>query len=198
MGDAGGSAVWPARLRWRLRGALLWPLFAVLTVSDAVLLRVLPIAGTGTPLIEGLLLAMFFNLVAVAGLGRLVGWWLRRRRPEIPRVVAEDRAGSALLCAVTAALVVGGIIHAPRAGDAARAVRAQQAAAEAYVRAHGGPVHRANLGAMDTEQHSSGFFRTCVPGDASADVSALCLLIDASDDPPTVVVDRDRSPNRHP
>ncbi|MEO6497158.1 MAG: hypothetical protein ABIO51_06705 [Solirubrobacteraceae bacterium] len=197
MGDAGGSAVWPARLRWRLRGALLWPLFAVLTVTDAVLLRVLPITGTGTPLIQGLLLGMFFNLVVVAGLGRFVGWWLSRRRPEVPIVVAEDRAGSALLCAVTVALVVGGIIHAPGAGDAEQAVRTQQAAAEAYVRAHGQAAHQANLGAMDTEQHSSEFFRSCVPGDPAADVPALCLLIDTSDVPPNVLVDRDRSPNRH-
>lgn len=189
--------MWPARLRWRLRGATLWPLFALLTVTDAVLLLVLPIAGTGTPLIQGLLLAMFFNLVAVAGLGRLVGWWLRRRRPEVPRVVAEDRAGSALLCAVTLALITGGIIHVPEAGDAERAVRAQQGAAEAYVRAHGQAPHRANLGAMDTEQHSPEFFRTCVPGDPATDVAALCLLIDTSVDPPRVVVDRDRSPNRH-
>lgn len=195
MGDGGGSAVWPARLRWRLRGALLWPLFGVLTVVDAVLLRVLPIAGTGTPLVQGLLLAMFFNLVAVALLGRLLGWWLRRRRPEVPRVVAEDRAGSALLCAVTLALVAGGLVHAPGADDAEAAVRAQREATAAFVNAHGEAVHRANLGAMDTRQHAPEFFRTCVPGDPVADVPALCLLIDTSEDPPRVVVDRDRSPN---
>jgi hypothetical protein len=185
------------RLRWRLAGALQWPLFALLTVVDAALLRVLPIAGTGTPLIEGLLLAMFFNLVAVAGLGRLVSWTLRRRWPAVPTVVADDRAGVVLLCAVTAALVAGGILHAPGAGDAERALRAQQRATEAFVLAHGEPAHRAHLAEMDTEQHAADFFRTCVPGDPAADVAPLCLLIDTSEDPPSVVVDRDRSPNRH-
>ncbi|MCW2991522.1 MAG: hypothetical protein JWM73_2116 [Solirubrobacterales bacterium] len=185
------------RLRWRLAGALQWPLFAVLTVVDAVLLRVQPISGTGTPLVDGLLLAMFFNLVAVAGLGRLVGWGLRRRDPSVPRIVAEDRAGVALLCAVTIALVAGGIAHSPGADRQQRAVRAQQAAARAYVLAHGGPVHRARLGSMDTEQHAEDFFRTCVPGDPARHVPALCLLIDTSRDPPKVVVDSDRSPNRH-
>lgn len=185
------------RLRWRLAGALQWPLFALLTVVDAVLLRVLPIAGTGTPLVQGLLLAMFFNLVAVAGLGRLLTWSLRRRRPDVPQVIAEDRAGVALLCTVTIALLAGGIAHSPGAGDAERAVRAQQEAVEAYVLAHGEPVHRAQLGAMDTEQHADDFFRTCVPGDPERDVAALCLLIDTAQDPPKVVVDRDRSPNRH-
>lgn len=184
-------------IRWRFSGALQWPLFAVLTVADAVLLRVLPISGTGTPLASGLLLAMFFNLVAVAGLGRILAWALRRRRPDVPRVVAEDRAGVALLCTVTLALVTGGILHAPQADDAEQALRAQQKAAEAYVLAHGQPAHRAQLGAMDTEQHSADFFRTCVPGDPAREVAALCLLIDTSQDPPKVVVDRDRSPNRH-
>lgn len=186
------------RLRWRLAGALQWPLFVVLTIVDAVLLRVLPIAGTGTPLVSGLLLATFFNLVAVAGLGRLVTWWLRRRRPDLPRVIAEDRAGVALLCTVTIALVAGGIAHTPGADDAERALRAQREAAEAYVRAHGEPAHRARIDAMDTAQHAPDFFRTCVPGDPQAEVAALCLLIDTSQDPPKVVVDRDRSPNRGP
>ena len=175
-----------------MEGALQWPLFVVLTVVDAVLLMVLPISGTGPPLIPALLLAMFFNLVAVAVLGRLAARLVRRRRPDMPRVVAEDRGGVALLLAVTAALVVGGLIHAPRADEAERALRAQAEAARAYVAAHGTAEQRANVGAMDTQQHAPDFFRTCIPGDP-----AVCLLIDTSVDPPKVTVDADRSPNRH-
>lgn len=185
------------RLRWRLAGALQWPLFALLTVVDAVLLRFLPISGTGTPIVSALLLAMFFNLVAVAGLGRLVAWALGRRDPSVPSVVREDRAGVVLLCGVTVALVVAGLVHAPHADEASDAQRVQREAVRAYVLAHGEPVHRRNLGAMDTEQHGEDFFRTCVPGDPARDVAALCLLIDTSVDPPRVDVDTDRSPNRH-
>src|SRR5690349_1623961 len=140
------------RLRWRLAGAWQWPLFALLTVADAILLKVLPITGTGTPIVPGLLLAMFFNLVAVALLGRFLARGLRRRDPSTPLPVAEDRAGVALLCLVTAALVVAGVLHAPGADDASDAVRAQQQAARAYVLAHGDPVHRSHLDQMDTEQ----------------------------------------------
>lgn len=197
MRDGGGSAVWPGRLRWRLRGALQWPLFAVLTVADAVLLCLLPISGTGPPFVSALLLAMFFNLVAVAALGRGLAWWVRRRRPEIPKVVAEDRAGVALLCLVTVALVVAGVLHAPGADHAERAVRAQREAVRAFVLAHGTAAHRAHLGAMDTQQHGEDFFRTCVPGDTAGDISPLCLLVDTSRDPPRVTVDADRSANRH-
>src|SRR3954453_2593847 len=102
MADGDSPALWPARLRWRLKGATLWPLFWLLTVIDAVLLKVLPIEGAdGPPLFGALLLALLFNLLAVAVLGRAGAWWLRRHRPALPRVVAEDRAGSAMLLGVT-------------------------------------------------------------------------------------------------
>jgi hypothetical protein len=83
--------VWIRRLRWRMRGAWQWPAFAALTVVDALLLTRLPFyeEGPGT-LVGGLLLAMFFNLLAVAVVGPLLGVRLRRRRPDLPRPVAAD------------------------------------------------------------------------------------------------------------
>ena len=193
MADDGGSAIWPSRLRWRLKGALLWPLFFVLTVVDALLLMLLPIAGTdGPPLIGALLLALLFNLVAVAVFGRFGAWWLRRRRrPDLPKVVAEDRAGSVMLGVVTVVLVVVGIVHAPARDRAQHAFDVQREAVRAYVLAHA-PAYRPYLGQMDTQQHTDVFFRTCVPGEPP-----LCLLIDTSDDPPSVRLDKDLTPNRH-
>jgi hypothetical protein len=41
------ESLWRSRLRWRLRGALLWPTFIVLTLVDAVMLGQLPISGDG-------------------------------------------------------------------------------------------------------------------------------------------------------
>jgi hypothetical protein len=197
MREGSRSAVWPARLRWRLRGALLWPLFAALTVADALLLGVLPIAGRGTGFPAGLLLAMFFNLLAVAGLGRIATRVLLRRRPELPREVAEDRAGSMLVALVTVILVAGGVMHAPGRDAADRAASAQREAVRAYVLAHGAPAHRAAVDRMDVEQHADDFFRTCVPGDPEAGVPPLCLLVDTAKDPPVVRVDADRTPNQH-
>ena len=192
MADDTGSAIWPARLRWRLKGATLWPLFCLLTIVDAVLMKVLPISGAdGPPLVGALLLALLFNIVAVAVFGRVGAWLLHRRRPDVPRVVAEDRAGSVMLLAVTGLLVIGGIAHGPARDEAQHAKRAQREAVRAYVIAHA-PAYRAQLDHMDTEQHSDDFFRTCVPG-----VPPLCLLIDTAHDPPVVRVDSDRTPNRH-
>lgn len=190
-------AVWPARLRWRFRGALLWPLFAILTVADAVLVVLLPVSGRHTGFVPALLLAMFLNLLAVAGLGRLGALWLRRRRPELPRLVAEDRAGTALLCAVSAALVILGVLHAPARQAADRAVRIERDAVRAFVLAHGLPAYRAHLQEIDTEQEFDGYFRSCVPGDPGAVAFELCLLVNTSVNPPAVRVDTDRTPNRH-
>src|SRR4051812_37603213 len=121
MPEGRGSALWPARLRWRFRAALQWPLFVALTVIDALLLHLLPISGRHTGLVGGLLLAMFFNLVAVAAVGRLAALRLRARRRDLPLEVAEDRAGSAALAAVTVVLLVIGIVHAPARHAADRA-----------------------------------------------------------------------------
>lgn len=137
---------------------------------------------------------MFFNLVAVAALGRAGGLWLRRRRPDLPREVAEDRAGSALLLAVTALVVVGGLAHLPAHDAARRAWDAQRRAVRDYVLVHAPRAYRLHLGQLDTQQHADDFFRTCVPGGA---LPPLCLLVRTDTDPPTVSVDRDRTLNRH-
>src|SRR5919206_485942 len=93
------------RLRWRLRGALLWPAFVVVTLGEMLLLHWLPVAGDDTSLLEGLLLAGCLNVIAVALVGGLGGAALRRRRPDLPKVVADNYAGTAALGAVAAAFV---------------------------------------------------------------------------------------------
>src|SRR4051812_50222176 len=88
------------RLRWRLRGATMWPAFVVGVVLDAALVHALPIAGETAPEAFGaILLAFFFNLVAVAIGAPLAGRWLRRRRPRLPEGGADDRAGAPLVAA---------------------------------------------------------------------------------------------------
>ena len=41
------ESVWVTRMRWRMRGAWLWPTFVVLTVAEGIALELLPIAGDG-------------------------------------------------------------------------------------------------------------------------------------------------------
>lgn len=188
------DALWRSRVRWRLRGATLWPGFAVALVVDAVLLHVLPIAGEGRPgPVASLLLAGFFNLVAVALGAPLAGRALRRRRPEMPRVVADDQAGTVLLALVTAALVVLGLVHRPALQDSERDRLAQAEAVRAYV-AHRAPAeYRANIDRADTSRQGPDLWRTCVPGRDPH--RALCLFVTTDQSPPGIAVDRDQRPN---
>ena len=91
------------RLRWRLRGAWQWPAFAVLTVVDAVLVARLPFQGEGADAIGAVLVAGFFNLLAVALLAPLLrdGCCAAAGR-DLPFLIARDYAGTALLVLIFA------------------------------------------------------------------------------------------------
>jgi hypothetical protein len=182
------------RLRWRLRGAWMWPTFIALTVFDAVLLGALPIAGeSGPDFVPGLLLAGFLNLFAVAVIAPLVGFALRRRRTGLPRIVANDYAGTVLVVAVTVALLAAGLIHRPAIQEAKRDRAVSLAAVQRYVLTRAPMQYRAHVGLADTVRMDGDLFRTCVPG--AAPDRALCLFVDTSQSPPGVTLDRSRAPN---
>ncbi|MDX6680245.1 MAG: hypothetical protein QOG94_284, partial [Solirubrobacteraceae bacterium] len=101
------------RLRWRLRGAWLWPAFVVLTALEMGLLHWLPIAGSGSRWIAALLLAGCLYVGAIAVVGGLGGVALRRMRGVMPKVVADDYAGLAALGIVAAAFLLAGLVHRP-------------------------------------------------------------------------------------
>src|SRR2546421_9595369 len=94
--------VWWPRLRWRMRGAWMWPAFVAFTVGDGLLLNANPIAGDDTEIAAGMLLAGFCNFLAVAVGAPLGGRLLRRLRPELPRLVAAGYAGTTLIVGVCA------------------------------------------------------------------------------------------------
>jgi hypothetical protein len=100
------------RLKWRLRGAWQWPAFGLLTAADVALLEFLPAYGDGPDLWGATLASTFYNLFAVAVGAPFVGMLLRLRRRDLPRMIARDYAGAALLVMVTTALLLGGIAHA--------------------------------------------------------------------------------------
>jgi hypothetical protein len=185
--------LWWPRLRWRLRGAWQWPAFALLTVVDTVVLLELPYYGDGpgTPL-AAFLLAGFANLVAVAVIAPLAGAALRRRRPDLPRLIATDYAGTVAMMAITLALVAGGLAHRP-------AVTAEHADANAAVLAthdyvlgrH--PGYAPRLAELDVMRVERDLYRTCVPtGDPRR---WLCVFVTTNVRPPGVTRDSDQAPN---
>lgn len=182
------------RLRWRTSGALLWPLFAVVTVADAVLLHFLPLAGDDrTDWVPAVLLAGCLNLVAVAALGRIGAFLLRRRRPDLPKLVAEDYAGRVLLGVVAAVFLTVGLIHRPEREGDRRDFAAQSAAFRVWVEQNGDAFARRNVDRADTFMIDTDLFRTCVPGPDPK--RHTCVFIDTRQDPPRVRPDRNREPN---
>src|SRR3954468_12259862 len=187
------QSVWLTRMRWRLRGAWLWPAFVVLTLVEGVALQVLPIAGNGPGgVVPGVLLAGFANLILIAAVAPLAGHRLRRRRPDLPRVVAQNYAGTALLLAFAAALLAGGLIHRPAVVAAEEDLRAQSAAVHDYVITQA-REYAPGIALADPMRIQDDLYRTCVPGPDPK--RWLCLYVDTKQRPAGVTLDNDRTPN---
>jgi hypothetical protein len=184
---------WFARVRGGWRGAWQWPAFVALTIADAVLVHELPFAGSGPDWFAALLLAMFFNLLAVGVAGPLLGLLVRRRRHDLPAIVAADRAGTAALVAVAAILVALGVAHRPALRADQVAFATQSAVVRRFVADHAPAQYRARIDEADSLRFGDELYRTCVPG-ARPD-RAYCLFIDLSSSPPVLRVDSDRAPN---
>jgi hypothetical protein len=158
-----------------------------------VLLHWLPLAGDGTDWIAALLLAGSLNLIAVALLGGLGGIALRRRRPDLPKVVADDYAGTVALALVAVTFVAVGLVHRPEVADRRAALREQSRAVRTWVLAHGDAVARAHVNQADWLRVDTDLFRTCVPGIDPR--RWLCLIVDTAPSPPRVTRDPSRESN---
>jgi hypothetical protein len=187
------ESLWWSRLQWRFRGAWMWPSFVGATLGEALLLHERPIAGDSTGLFGGLLLAAFFNLVGVAIVAPLTGRLLRGRRRDLPRLVANDYAGTAVIVVIAVALVAGGLAHRPAVLAAKRAFAAQAAAAHDYVMSQAPAAYRRNFARADTIRLTPGLYRTCVPGPGGR--RALCLFVDTTQSPAGVRRDGSAAPN---
>jgi hypothetical protein len=180
------------RLRWRRRGAWQWPTFAAAVAGEAVLLHLLPISD-GTGVVAAVLLAGFLNLAILAGAGPLTGIAVRRRRPDLPRVVARDYAATGLMVMAAAVIVGLGIAHRPALRAAAAAFRAQSDAVRSYVKLHASDDYRRRIDGADTWRLDANLYRTCVPGADPA--RRLCLIVNTAISPPGITIDPNMAPN---
>jgi hypothetical protein len=191
MAERPAMAVWRSRLRWRLSGAWQWPTFAVLTVVNAIILARLPFSGGRANLLGCLLAAGLLNVIIVAVVSPLGGWLVRRRRPDLPRDIAADRAGAIGLVALLVVLLVGGLAHRPTLGANDKLVAMVLRESQIFA-AHRAPARYLPLHGADTVQQGS-VFRTCYAGpDPRRD---FCVVI-RTDEPALVKrVDDDQRPN---
>jgi hypothetical protein len=177
-----------------MRGATLWPAFAVAVVADGVLLDELPITGDDGPgLFAAVILAGFANLIVVAVVAPFAGHWLRGRRPGTPQAVAADQAGTALLAVVTVVVLALGLAHRPAVRAAHDDLTAQAAWARRYMLTHAPREYAVNVDRMDTVKQGTNLYRTCVDG--SEPRRAFCVFVRTDGSPPTVTRDPDQRPN---
>ena len=164
------------------------------TLVDTLLLHWLPLAGDRrTFIVSAFLLAGCVNILVVAAFSGLGGWWLRRRRPDLPKVVADDYAGTALVLAVTAAFLALGLAHRPQLLAEREDFSAQSAAVRRYVAARATPEYRGRIDEANSIRLQEDLWRTCVPGENPG--RWLCLLVDTTEHPATVRADPSRESN---
>ena len=125
----------------------------------------MPVAGDDGPgLFAAVLLAGFLNLVLVAVAAPLAGRWLRRRRPEMPAVIATDRAGTALLAAACAVVAALGLLHHSSVRAAREDLNAQAFAARRFFVSQAPRDFQANVDHLNTVKQGEDLYRTCVAG----------------------------------
>lgn len=155
---------WWQRLRWRHRGAWLWPVFVAATLADAALEHLRPPAGDAQSVPSAALVGLVLNLLAVLLLSRPGGGLMRRAKPDMPWVVARNYAGTVAVVAVTVGLLLAGVAHHSTVVANQNAMRDATVRAEAWIGAHAKPEFRRNVALADTfaiEPRS--IYRTCVP-----------------------------------
>ncbi len=170
------SGAWLARLRWRRRGAWLWPAFAALTIVDGVVGHALPPAGDTQAFLGALLVACFLNLIAVLILSRPLGALLRRYRTDLPKVVARDYGGRAAILLVAVAILAAGLLHRPTILQHRRAMQDAISRAQAWIGDRAPAEFRRNLEYVSTFTIEPGrIYRTCVPSDRRA--RTYCVIV---------------------
>ncbi len=198
---------WASRLRWRVRGAPLWPAFALFTLLDAIVLNRLPPVPPGTidvSLIPSLLLATFSNLFLVGVLAPFIAGRLHTRRraalvaagdappAEVERELLSDRLGVALLAAGVVACLAAGLANRPLIVSETDATEEAALEVREFVAHSGDEELQRNLETANTKRLGEGFFRVCIARDDRR--RHFCLFVDTNKRPTQV----DRDPSAEP
>ena len=193
---------WVSRVRWRLRGAWMWPTFVVLTMVDGLVLHLVPPIRTGVDLVPGILLATFGNLVLV---GAMAPWLARRMEAWRPAVVGQpapreaarevrtDRIGTALLVAGLAGVVAAGLAARPLVVSETENTEENARVVRELVLASGSRELIRNIETANTVRLGEGYYRTCIARDDRRHY--FCVFVDVKREPPEAVKDPSSEPN---
>jgi hypothetical protein len=168
---------WVRRMRWRWRGAWLWPAFAAATIADAVIGHALPAQGDSQSLAATALAALVLNLLGVILLSRPVGMLIRRHRRDMPLLIARNYGGTVVVAAITAAFLTAGVAHHQAVVSNQRALRDAIVRAQAWIGDRAPPTFRRNVQFVDMFAIEPGrIYRVCVPNQDGS--RTYCVIVD--------------------
>ena len=158
------EAAWIARARWRWRGAWLWPAVVVTALLDGIVAVIRPFVGDRQSVAGGVLAGLILNLLAVLLLSRAFGLLLRRRRGDLPSLVARNYGGTIAVVMVTAGLTAAGLARHGGIVERRHALADAVVRAEAFIGDRAPATFRANASHTDTFTIQAGsVYRTCAP-----------------------------------
>src|ERR1039457_1810067 len=165
-----------ARRRRRQRGAWLWPTFVAATAFDGVMGHALPLSGETQSVAGGLVMGLVLNLLAVLFCSRPLGAVLRRRRSDLPTLVAVNYGGAFAVAGGAGILLAVGLLHRSTVIALQRALQDAITRAEAFIGGPGPAAFRGNLTHLDTFTIEPGsIYRTCVPSVDGA--RTYCVIV---------------------
>jgi hypothetical protein len=168
---------WVGRMRWRWRGAWLWPAFAAATLADAVIGHELPPSGDTETLAAAGLAALVLNLLGVVLLSRPLGLLVRRYRRDMPLLIARNYAGTVVVAVVTAAVLAVGIVHHANVVNNQHSLRDAIVRAQAWIGDRAPATFRRNLQWVDAFAIEPGrIYRACVPSQDGR--RTFCVVVD--------------------
>lgn len=173
------DAVWFGRLRWRRRGAWLWPTFVAAIIADAAIAHAFPPAGDSESFTGAAVVALVLNLIAVSLLSRPIGLVLKRKRKDLPAVVARDYAGTGVVLVLSAVLLTAGLVHHSTVTADQSAQRDAVARAQAWIGDRAPDRFRRDVEYVSTFAIQPGrIYRECVPSATGA--QTYCVVVDES------------------
>jgi hypothetical protein len=141
----------------------MWPAFIAAIVIDAIIGHALPPSGDAQSVTAAVLLGAFLNLGAVVLLSVPIGYFVRRARPDLPKVVARDYGGTLAIAGVTLALLFIGLAHRPSVVAERQAMRDAIVRAQAFIGDRAPDEYRRNLTMVDTVViEPRAIYRVCV------------------------------------
>ncbi len=150
-------------------------MFIGVALVDGAIAVERPFIGDSQSFVGGVLAGLILNLLAVVLAARPIGLLLRRRRPDLPLLVARNYAGTIAILMVSGALLTVGLLRHDSIMSGRRVLDDAVVRAQAFIGDHAPATFRANVTRTSTYTIEAGVaYRTCA---LSEDGRSYCVVV---------------------